>query len=56
MYGGELQRVTFKYTGTDVDAVLDRLPTVKILDEEDESYTISVKSLKKVFKAIWHQE
>ncbi len=43
MYGGKLQRVTFKYTGTDVDAVLDRLPTAKILDEEDGAYTISAE-------------
>lgn len=43
MYGGKLQRVTFKYTGTDVDAVLDKLPTAKILDEEDGAYTISAE-------------
>ena len=40
MYGGKLQKVTFKYNGTDVDAVLDRLPTAKILSEEDGAYTI----------------
>lgn len=40
MYGGKLQKVTFQYTGTDVDAVLDRLPTAKILNEEDGAYTI----------------
>ncbi|MBQ9765841.1 MAG: WYL domain-containing protein [Lachnospiraceae bacterium] len=43
MYGGELQRVKFKYLGTDVDAVLDRLPTAKILAEEDGGYTISAE-------------
>lgn len=43
MYGGKLRRVTFKYTGTDVDVVLDRLPTAKILDEEDGAYTISAE-------------
>lgn len=43
MYGGRLQRVTFRYLGTDVDAVLDRLPTAKILDEEDGGYTISAE-------------
>ena len=43
MYGGKLQKVTFKYTGTDVDAVLDRLPTAKILDEEDGAYTINAE-------------
>lgn len=43
MYGGKLQKVTFKYTGTDVDAVLDRLPTAKILNEEDGTYTINAE-------------
>lgn len=33
MYGGKLQKVKFKYKGTSVEAVLDRLPTAKILEE-----------------------
>lgn len=37
MYGGKLQKVKFKYSGSDVDAVLDRLPTAQIVDvDEDE--------------------
>lgn len=43
MYGGKLQRVTFKYSGINVDAVLDRLPTARILAEEDGVYTISAE-------------
>lgn len=43
MYGGELQRVKFKYTGADVDAILDRLPTAKILDEVKGGYIISAE-------------
>ena len=43
MFGGKLQRVKFKYTGPDVDAVLDRLPTAEILDEENGTYTISAE-------------
>lgn len=43
MYGGKLQRVTFKYSGLNVEAVLDRLPTAKILAEEDGIYTISAE-------------
>ena len=31
MYGGKLQKVKFEYSGTDVDAVLDRLPTARII-------------------------
>lgn len=43
MYGGRLQRVKFKYLGPDVDAILDRLPTAKILDEENGAFTISAE-------------
>jgi len=34
MYGGKLRKVKFKYSGYSVEAILDRLPTAKILDEE----------------------
>lgn len=40
MYGGELQRLKFRYSGENIEAVLDRLPTAKILDEEDGVYTV----------------
>ena len=40
MYGGKLQKVKFKYTGSDIDAILDRLPTAKILDEDEKGYTV----------------
>lgn len=43
MYGGRLQKVKFKYCGSDIDAVLDRLPTAKILDEENGIYTVSAE-------------
>lgn len=43
MYGGKLQKITFKYSGTDVDAVLDRLPTAKIFEEENGTYTINAE-------------
>lgn len=43
MYGGKLQKVRFKYSGSDVDAVLDRLPTARILDEADGIYTIEAE-------------
>ena len=43
MYGGKLRKVTFKYSGYSVEAVLDRLPTAKILSEEDGVYTISAE-------------
>lgn len=43
MYGGKLQRVTFKYSGLNVEAMLDRLPTAKILSYENGIYTISAE-------------
>lgn len=43
MYGGKLQKVKFRYTGIDIDAILDRLPTAQILDEEDGVFTVSAE-------------
>lgn len=43
MYGGKLQRLEFKYKGKSVEAVLDRLPTAKILKEEDGVYIITAE-------------
>ena len=40
MYGGKLEKIKFRYSGTDVDSVLDRLPTARILDDENGSYVI----------------
>lgn len=43
MYGGRLQRIKFKYSGFDIDAILDRLPTATVLLEENGIYTISAE-------------
>ena len=43
MYGGKLQKVKFQYSGTDIDAVLDRLPTAQILSEENGIYIVSAE-------------
>ena len=43
MYGGNLQKFKFRYTGPDVDAVLDPLPTAQILDEENGTFIISAE-------------
>ena len=43
MYGGRLQKVRFKYTGMSVELVLDRLPTARILSEEDGAYLIEAE-------------
>lgn len=43
MYTGKLHRTSFIYTGNDINAVLDRLPTAQAQKNEDGSYTISVE-------------
>lgn len=43
MYGGKLQKVKFKYSGNDIDAVLDRLPTATVLSEYEGVYSISAE-------------
>ena len=43
MYGGRLQKIKFQYSGPDIDAILDRLPTAVILDEQDRVYTLSAE-------------
>ena len=43
MYGGRLQKVKFQYSGADIDAVLDRLPTAQILEEKEGVYTVSAE-------------
>lgn len=43
MYGGRLQRIKFEYLGLDVDAILDKLPTAKIISENDGVFTITAE-------------
>lgn len=43
MYSGELKTVKFEYTGVP-EAILDRLPTAKILNEKDGVCTISAET------------
>ena len=43
MYGGKLQKVEFDFSGPSVEAVLDRLPTARILNQEGETYRISAE-------------
>ena len=34
MYPGRLQNIRIRYTGASVDAILDRLPTAKVLSQD----------------------
>ena len=44
MFGGKLQKTKFKYCGVSIEAVLDRLPTAKIISEENGVYTIEAET------------
>lgn len=43
MYGGKLERIKFRYTGPSLEAVLDRLPTAKVIREDKDGWTISAE-------------
>lgn len=43
MYGGKLQTIRFRYTGPSLEAVLDRLPTAKVITQDAEGWTISAE-------------
>lgn len=43
MYGGKLERIKFRYTGPSLEAVLDRLPTAKVISQDDEGWLISAE-------------
>lgn len=43
MYGGRLERVRFQYTGPSIEAVLDRLPTARIVSREEDGWTVEAE-------------
>lgn len=43
MYPGRLEKIRFRYTGKSVDAILDRLPTAKILSQGDHDFEIEAE-------------
>jgi predicted DNA-binding transcriptional regulator YafY len=44
MYPGELQKLTFKIEGDSMEAVLDRLPTAKVIGKSDDgTYTVTAE-------------
>lgn len=43
MYGGKLERIRFRYTGPSLEAVLDRLPTAKILKEDADGWDVEAE-------------
>lgn len=43
MYGGELRRIRFEYTGPSIEAVLDRLPTAKIERKTETGWLVTAE-------------
>lgn len=43
MYGGNLERIKFKYTGPSIEAVLDRLPTAEIVEQDEAGWIITAE-------------
>ena len=43
MYGGKLNRIKFKYVGPSIEAVLDRLPTARIIDQDEEGWFVDAE-------------
>ena len=43
MYGGRLQKIRFLYTGADITAILDRLPTAVIESEKEGGFIVKAE-------------
>lgn len=43
MYGGKLETIRFRYTGPSLEAVLDRLPTAKVVEQDEAGWMISAE-------------
>ena len=43
MYGGKLQHIKFLYKGVSAESVLDRLPTAKVLEQDENGFVISAE-------------
>lgn len=45
MFGGDVKTVRFEYSGLSLEAVLDRVPTARVLEEKDGVYTIEAETI-----------
>lgn len=43
MYGGKLNKVKFRYSGYDIDAVLDRIPTAVVKAQDEDGYVVEAE-------------
>ena len=44
MYSGKLRKVKFCYKGLSIEAVMDRLPTARILREDEDGYVVEAEA------------
>ena len=47
MYPGDIEEVTFEFSGPSLEAILDRLPTARVICESAGVYTIKVETFGK---------
>lgn len=47
MYGGRLRRIRFRYTGSSLEAILDRLPTAEIIEQDENGWVIEAETFGK---------
>lgn len=45
MFGGEMKRLKFWYSGPSLEAVMDKIPTAKVLEEKDGKYLVTAEVL-----------
>lgn len=50
MQTGDLERIKFRYTGSSIEAVLDKLPNAEIIKENSGEYTVKTKMFGKGIK------
>ncbi|NFE81114.1 WYL domain-containing protein [Clostridium sporogenes] len=43
MYSGKLMKIKFEFSGTSLEAILDRLPTAKVIEQCDDKYIIEAE-------------
>ena len=44
MFPGDLRSIQFRYTGRNIEAILDRLPTAKIIEEKNGGYVVEAEA------------
>jgi len=43
MYSGKLKKITFEFSGRSLEAILDRIPTARVIEEKEDGYVIQAE-------------